>query len=579
MSNCIMLLMKYFFFNYAMLNDAIQEKYLDEREQHIDDMNMEQTFKNNALFPIFDVSNYEYNSFVENTSKDIEKFQNIHSEIRSSKDANQEEALESETKIDEKLICKLDSNIKSSPLKLLRKSISEQIKKSKRTSYLYRHINSDNGSKLRKNYIDVNIKDDLCLTRKKSKIFETCKVQRFCILTKKISLHETKDFISKTSDFAEIFYDILDLNFMSIIRDQVFQNVIESQNLDEIFQSLEEGLKENESMLLKQIHLPYAAENHNLCQETFSSNEFCCICLTQKFNQQKIEEFYYDLFLSTSLISKIIPDKAGDICRFIIDELNRVFMLLKNSQSYEILFSDEIRKLHRNITKLMVCEEILDLSHHYKFYIKHQLLHSHIHNFLFTHTEMKISLFQEFTSLTYILQKRNILDKIKYNNVFLVLYYSIICFNLVFDTFAKNNDIKFLLENKDKWNNQFILHVISFLIRQFYVQPIIACFELDINIILRYSYLIKKEFQIDTLVLKTRNLDEIFYQNLQKNLTFVLCIHSYIPNSVFLGVFKDKIIINDRRLYIWFKKTDIFDFEFFIRHFKNQKFDSNIPTE
>lgn len=404
--------------------------------------------------------------------------------------------------------------------------------------------------------------------------FDSLSSAKFRILFGKISANITNDIHKMMVVFSENFNDITNLNFL-----MAFQNCCDGQIVEyrrSLLKILELGLEENESMLWF-YSFKYNPKRSFWYEEKFLKGIFCTICLFHDLDQvvYQIQDRFWILELSNLMM--IFPDQSKLICQIIFEELNYVFMMFKNYQSFKILFANEFIKKHNNIVQLLLNDEIMEKTHQFrrKNHLKYQILHQHIHTFLQNNFETKIKLLSEFQSICFLFYRKSVLEKIKYHNTFVIFYYSIVSLNLFFDSITKNSELKILVQNENIGENRFILYMISFFLRIFYVQPLIACFDLEIDTILRYSYLIKRVLHYEIELATKKFTDEEFHDYLQENLKNVLCFDVYIYVPVFLEFFKNKEIYRNGLIYSCFNKRELGTFEVFTDFFSKRNRNTN----
>lgn len=359
---------------------------------------------------------------------------------------------------------------------------------------------------------------------------------------------------------------IFNSNFLKLLQYQSFENIFMTENFQRLPYILDKVLEEN-SILLEHRNLTYNGREYYFYEEEYKNLGFCVIC---PLFQMQIDGFSWNLNDEVQSIRKILPHKFKYFTQMIIFELNTIFNLLLKTESYQVLFSDKFFKSHTTICQFKLHNEMHNLACHSKFKLKYRLLHSQIHTFLQDHIDNKIKLFPEFVSIAYLLHKKDILDKIGYHNLFIVFYYSITSINLFFDAISKNNEFEILIQDCKKKNNQFILQSISFLLRIYYIQPMITCLNLEMDTLLRYSYLIRKEFSNQIKSAANMYNNEKFHRYLLNCITIVLCLNKDVSSTYFLKVFKDDKICHDRYESVWFDENDLSKFRLFLMCFRKK---------
>lgn len=388
----------------------------------------------------------------------------------------------------------------------------------------------------------------------------------FMSFTNKLIKEQTSNILASIDDFANDLCNIFNADFLTVMQDQSFDNIITSANFQNLMQVLEKASKKDE-ILLEQEYIRYYTRNEYFYEEKFDALDFCVICQLDKKITEKLSWNLYDEII---MFNKIIPMRFKSCSRLIIVELKRFFNSLDAAESYQLLFSKRFIELNNNMSKLKFDPEIHNFARQSRIVLKYELLHLHIHFFLNNHIKEKIKLFPEFISIAYLLHKKDVLEKIASNNFFIVFYYSIISINLFFDKISTNNEIETLIQNTDKRNNQIILQSISFLLRIYYILPMIICFNLEVDTLLRYSYLIRKEFtnQIKSAANMYNNVNH--HQYVLDCIIFVLCLDTNVSSLIFLKVFRDVKIWNNRYESLWFHANDLCQFRTFLESFKKK---------
>lgn len=363
---------------------------------------------------------------------------------------------------------------------------------------------------------------------------------------------------------ANEIYSIFDSNFLTFVQHHSFENVFIYANFQKLSVILDKILEEDEKLLDQNNFTHYACNEDYFYEETFEHINFCAIC---PFFQNGIPNYGIQLSDEIQILVKILPARCAYLSSLVINEMKKIFDLFERSASYQILFSEEFIELHKNISKLKVRDEMQNLAKHNKFEMKFQLLHSQIHTFLYEHVGVKIIFFPEFASIAYLFHKRSIIDKIQHNNIFLTFYYSIVSINLFFNVVLKNNEIKTLIQNSANENNQIILQTISFLLRIYYIKPMITCFNLQIDTILRYSYLISKVFSNQVKSAANVCNDVKSHSFLLNCTTFALCLSTNISNLIFLRVSKGIGTSSGNAKFNWYNANDLQKFHTFLLGF------------
>lgn len=448
---------------------------------------------------------------------------------------------------------------------LMNESFSDQNQSSSSSYFVNVILNDDNDMNAQK-------KSSILITNQLYQKYNLHKKEfRFHRLSKRISANRTNNFHLMTFDFVANLNYILNPDSV-ILSHQSCKNTFISQKKERFVELLEQGLAEDEMLIIQQYY-SYRPSRRSLVNEIYTQSKNCLLCSLHKIHDMKMIEISDRyLFNETLSLWKIVDDNSHSSCLLIIDEMINIFMMLRKHNSFKILFSMKFNKLHENLGKMLLMDNVRNYGNLHKMNLKYEKIHFLIHILMQNHLKMKLKLFPELKSFFYLLYCKKILEKLKFNNTFFVFYYSLVSLNLFFDILSESHEINFLIENMEKENNRFNLQIIVFLVRVYYIQPIVACLDIQNDIILKYSYLIKKIFlkQIEYTNDDEKALE--FHHYLQRAISCILGLNFSISPNFFLKIFKDEQIDCTQDEFCWFDKGSLAHFRSFLNNFaeKNQ---------
>lgn len=249
---------------------------------------------------------------------------------------------------------------------------------------------------------------------------------------------------------------------------------------------------------------------------------FCPFCPTHEYKAIKDSRAIRDLF---SIMIK--NKKFKDMVEYFYKENLKVF---EAPFTPSLLFSSGFFKSLR-----MILENILKYLQLNSIYLggrenQIQFLHSLCHEFMLKDVDTKQYFLPELLSIIHILLNPYSVDHlIKTNYNFMIAIYSFYSLNNFFDWIAKfYEENKIIIKQPDSGFSKFVLHLISFIMRVSFVEPIVSLLSIHKNAQMRYHFLSVNAFYNELCVFSGQmNHKYTIANKLNTLFSFVILIENY----------------------------------------------------
>lgn len=207
--------------------------------------------------------------------------------------------------------------------------------------------------------------------------------------------------------------------------------------------------------------------------------------------------------------------KKGDR-RFMYNLLKMINKLMRLSKTCNLnSFLRSFMKQRKTLFKLINIMEFKSI--HMNRITKESLIDEIFHNFKCFHSKIKIQLIPELIPLLFLLLNRNIKIYYQKNKImFTIFLFYLQSFNHVFNVISRYNLFDEQSTDNKNYCKKMQRHIISFLLRINFVEPLLMLFSRSKKILYRYRFHILSLFQAQCLSLRDGNYNQehmAFYEN------------------------------------------------------------------
>lgn len=413
----------------------------------------------------------------------------------------------------------------------------------------------------RKNDMTFSSKQSLMNMNKimKQEVFDAISNKRTPIKQKyfqvqKSIFNDNNKFINDISDFFNFNASIISDNDLSVILSDL-QKFVENyiNNMTDL--SSEQEYSIISDTVFRRMHL------------NVSNLKNCCpFCSVHKFHEdlvnEKEEKLNLDLHKSrtTLKLTNLIQQFLREISDFTKEPFKPVHLFFSKFFKTQRIILDNI--LHSLDTKMTFLDRELQIKY----------VHFEYHKLFFNNIEMKLFYLPELLSILYVMLKNKFVNEIKRRSQnSIIMFYTFYSLNKIFDWINDFHETNKTLEyQKNISLSRFIPHLISFIIRISFIEPILSLFKIHQNAQFRYHFLSLNIFYDELCIFLNReNKKKEIVENSKLLLPFIILVEEYTIENTF-----EYFLKHDLRE---FGKSNIFNFQDF-RCFLNFMPKTNIQS-
>lgn len=366
-----------------------------------------------------------------------------------------------------------------------------------------------------------------------------------------------KEILKRNMELIQTMRVLFDIKFFLGITSDNIDNLEKDSIFNTAESIIEKEIQNSIFDLINEYRIKCTVHYRIINAQYFRHQQFCSNCLYgYEFNTENFKNDNTDLIsLCNNIKDPEMKKKIWDFfdfqekCCHTPILLTLVFKAANYFKSKKVILHKFLENFDINI------DLKLDLS------TKTNLLLHQFHTFTCKNLDKKIILLPEIHSVSHCLHQISLINLAKDKNIFFILFFLFFSMNKFFETLCSTNmfdQLKLSVINKQ---TEFIMQFISFILRLYFIDPILGLISLQKHIRIQYQLFFFKRLQLILKSLQKRDIESNQINFLDHCLRICLECKEFLTSELFLTIYFNY----DVNTFLEINKKRINQFENFLK--------------